>query len=420
MQFDAHTNRGQQSLAVIDLIAKPSPAVVQNVYFPAPQSACVGAVFSPPADDGSADFFVSGGFENKVWRFRFTPGAPVPLSPPSSGPDTKVLATSIDLAPLADAPPAKRYNAGQAAVYPLGLALFGPYLFAADNLDDSVGIVHDPANIHPLRRVDLRLRPDENVYPYAVAVQPIRPANGTDAVKVYVSLWNAASVATFEWPPVDTLTSGHPDQTTVARIPTGSHPTALLMDAPRHRLYVANSNADSVSVIDTDADREIERISVRLTDDALPGVSPEGLALSGDGGTLYVANAHADAVAVVHLGDRVRGQNPPEGKEAAPSRMTGLIPTGRYPERVCPWWATRCSSATARGRAQKIPLTPSTFPTATPTRRTMLSRPMEKAITKAGAARIRSRSSAATCRPSLCLTNTPWPVSPRRCCAVRV
>ena len=337
LQFDARTNHGQQSLAVIDLHAKPAPAVVQNVYFPTPQSACVGAVFSPLAADGTGDLYVSGGFENKVWRFHFTLGGEPPLSPGSPGPDTKVTAPFIDLALLAATPATRRYNAGKAAVYPLGLALAGERLFAADNLDDSVGIIdiHDPGGTPAAARVDLRRQPDENVYPYAVAVSPIRRADHTEAVKVYVSLWNAAAVAVFDWPPLPTA---GPPATVVpgalpppARIPTGSHPSALLLDAPRTRLYVANANDDSVSVIDTAADREIERVNVRLTDDARPGVSPEALALSADRHTLYVANAHADAVVVVALGDKARGEALPQGKNSVPSRVTGLIPTGRYP-----------------------------------------------------------------------------------------
>jgi len=52
-------------------------------------------------------------------------------------------------------------------------------------------------------------------------------------------------------------------------------------------------------VIDTTTDQEIERIDVRLAEDALPGASPEGVALSEDEKTLYVANAHSNAVAVV-------------------------------------------------------------------------------------------------------------------------
>jgi hypothetical protein len=44
IQFNAAGNRGQQSLSVIDLNAKPA-AVVQNVYFPSPPSGNVGGVF---------------------------------------------------------------------------------------------------------------------------------------------------------------------------------------------------------------------------------------------------------------------------------------------------------------------------------------------------------------------------------------
>jgi len=82
----------------------------------------------------------------------------------------------------------------------------------------------------------------------------------------------------------------------------------MMPNAEGTRLFVANSNADSVSVIDTAIDQEVERIDVRLAEDALPGASPEGLALSDDDQTLYVANAHSNAVAVVLLSDKVRGR----------------------------------------------------------------------------------------------------------------
>src|SRR4030081_8261 len=52
VQFSADTNQAQQSIAVIDLNASPGPAVIQNVYFPTPQSANVGLAFSPAARAG--------------------------------------------------------------------------------------------------------------------------------------------------------------------------------------------------------------------------------------------------------------------------------------------------------------------------------------------------------------------------------
>src|SRR5574340_480748 len=54
VHFSADTNRAQQSIGVIDLNAKPEPMVIQNVYFPTPQSANVGLAFSEsPKPDGS-------------------------------------------------------------------------------------------------------------------------------------------------------------------------------------------------------------------------------------------------------------------------------------------------------------------------------------------------------------------------------
>src|SRR6266446_10383470 len=49
VQFSADTNQAQQSIAVIDLNATPEPVVIQNIYFPTPQSANVGLAFSTTA-----------------------------------------------------------------------------------------------------------------------------------------------------------------------------------------------------------------------------------------------------------------------------------------------------------------------------------------------------------------------------------
>ena len=98
----------------------------------------------------------------------------------------------------------------------------------------------------------------------------------------------------------------------------------MIFNAAKTRLYVVNSNADSVSVIDTAADREVERVNVRLAEKAQPGGSPESLALSADEKTLFVANAHSNAVAVVALAQ--------SGEEK--SKLNGFIPTGQYPAAI--------------------------------------------------------------------------------------
>src|SRR5262245_8149255 len=123
VQFSEDGNRAQQSIAVIDLNSAPAPLVIQNVYFPTPQSANVGIAFAPaPAVDGTFSLYVSGGFENKVWIFRFDPRAPAPIQPPSPGPDTKITAPFLTISNPREVSP-KDYNHGKAALYPTGLAI---------------------------------------------------------------------------------------------------------------------------------------------------------------------------------------------------------------------------------------------------------------------------------------------------------
>jgi YVTN family beta-propeller protein len=345
VQFDAKTNRAQQSLAVINLSLRP-PAVIQNVYFPEPQSANVGLAFSPRPDrEGFYTLYVSGGFENKVWTFSFLPNTAAPIIPGSKGPDTLVEAHSIDLSDFMTRPPDPRYNDGRAAVYPVGLALSpdGETLYVANNLGDSLGIVHNLQGQKGLERIDLAGRRAQQ----GVAPPPTpAPAGGLgylvypyDVValsrKVYVSCWNDESVAV-----VDFAGGGR----RVSYVPVGRHPTAMKLNAAGSRLYVVNSNDDSVSVIDTRTDREVERVGVRLAEGARLGSSPEGLALSADGRTLYVANAHSNSVAVVSLSGAARGverrrrgrgaEREREERDERRSVVRGFIPTGQYPSAV--------------------------------------------------------------------------------------
>jgi YVTN family beta-propeller protein len=293
--------------------------VIQNVYFPTPQSASVGVAFAAQAEqDGGHRLYVSGGVENKIWVFRFMPGARAPVSPASPGPNTLVEAPFIDVNGFATQAPTQRYNRNFAPVYPTGLALDpdGETLYVANNLGDSLGIIRDLRGMRELVRVDLRRdNPLQPIYPYGVAVLPARDGK---AAKVYVSCWNDAAVAVID--PNNPNGLNKP----VRRIVVDRHPTAMIFNAAKTRLYVVNSNADSVSIIDTAADREIERVNVRLAEKALPGGSPESLALAADEKTLFVANAHSNAVAVVALAQ--------SGEEK--SRLQGFIPTGQYPAAV--------------------------------------------------------------------------------------
>jgi YVTN family beta-propeller protein len=99
-------------------------------------------------------------------------------------------------------------------------------------------------------------------------------------------------------------------------IETGLHPTALAWDEPRARLYVANSNSDSVTVIDTQGNRVVRTFRIEPFQKKAEGVAPNALAVSADGKTLYVACGGINAVAVMRAGD---------------GHLEGLIPTAWYP-----------------------------------------------------------------------------------------
>src|SRR5262249_8511229 len=102
----------------------------------------------------------------------------------------------------------------------------------------------------------------------------------------------------------------------VKQIAVELHPVALAWDETRRRLYVANGNSDSVSVIDTATDAVVQTFALKPFGAGVRGVAPTALALAADGATLFVACGGINAVAVVRTSD---------------GTTQGLIPTGWYP-----------------------------------------------------------------------------------------
>ncbi|MBZ5601348.1 MAG: hypothetical protein LAO79_03490 [Acidobacteriia bacterium] len=99
-------------------------------------------------------------------------------------------------------------------------------------------------------------------------------------------------------------------------IAVGLHPTAITWDEPDQRIYVANGNSDSVSVIDSAKMTVVRTIAIEPFTAKAHGIAPTALALSPDRKTLYVACGGINAIAVV---------DPQAGK------IVGLIPTAWYP-----------------------------------------------------------------------------------------
>ena len=96
------------------------------------------------------------------------------------------------------------------------------------------------------------------------------------------------------------------------------HPTALAWDERAGKLYVADGNSDSVSVIDTRAGVLASHFAVAPFRERQAGLAPTALALAPDGRTLYVALGGVNAVAVYDVSS---------GQPA----LRGLIPSGWYP-----------------------------------------------------------------------------------------
>lgn len=103
-------------------------------------------------------------------------------------------------------------------------------------------------------------------------------------------------------------------------IDVGLHPSGMVLSPDQKKLYVTCANSDIVSVINTNTDQVIERISVHLQKDIPFGSAPNALTISPDGKYLYVANGTENAVCVI--------QTEPAAK------ITGYIPTGWYPGSV--------------------------------------------------------------------------------------
>src|SRR5262249_20287483 len=99
-------------------------------------------------------------------------------------------------------------------------------------------------------------------------------------------------------------------------IPVGLHPTALVLDEARKRLYVANGNSDSIAVIDTERIQVSRTISLQPFSRPVRGIAPTALQISDDGVTLYAACGGINAVAVI---------------DADTGKIRGMIPTGWYP-----------------------------------------------------------------------------------------
>jgi len=133
-----------------------------------------------------------------------------------------------------------------------------------------------------------------------------------DSKQLYISCWGCDKVYVFDTE----------KRNVTAEIPVGDNPNELLLNKKGTLLYVANSNDNSVSVINTDTKLVIETLNAALYPDAPNGSTTNGLALSTNEKTLFIANADNNCLAVFDV------------SKPTQSKSKGFIPVGWYPTNV--------------------------------------------------------------------------------------
>jgi YVTN family beta-propeller protein len=130
--------------------------------------------------------------------------------------------------------------------------------------------------------------------------------------ELYISLWGGDKVIVFNTT----------NKTITDSIAVGDNPNELCLTKNGKRLFVANANDNSVSVIDVAQRKVIETFNTALYPNAPNGSTTNGLALSANEKTLYIANADNNCLAVFDVSKPVA------------SSSKGFIPTGWYPTNV--------------------------------------------------------------------------------------
>ena len=150
-----------------------------------------------------------------------------------------------------------------------------------------------------------RLALPKDSYPYL-------PLPAAQSGRLYLSLWGASAVAVVDCKKL----------TVEAVWPVASHPTEMALAPDESLLYVACSDTNTVSVVETATGKTLEVIGTALFPQAPHGSTPSSLAMSPNGKALLVANSNNNNVAVIDVSRR--GQ----------SQSLGFIPAGWYPTAV--------------------------------------------------------------------------------------
>jgi DNA-binding beta-propeller fold protein YncE len=307
---------GVQGLTVINnttLTGTPQPAA--NLF--------MGMAALP-----SGKIYASGGNANRVFRFRMhvvtatnkdaTELEPFPVN---GGLDAFGHATGVT-APTEDGI--------KVSGYPGPMSLDGSLLYVGGTLGEPTGTGTDacPGGAPACARVSvIDTNTDSVIRRIPVGEDAIAMAVDAAHRRLYVANWadeagRGNGVGTVSV--IDITNPGAAAE--IASVPVGHHPTAIQLSADKSKLFVANTNDDTISVIDTAG--AVPTVLATHSVSPLPGAPtatdvgahPDAFTLSPGGDSLFVALAGMNAVEVLDgkTGGRISGQ-------------PVYIPTGWYP-----------------------------------------------------------------------------------------
>jgi YVTN family beta-propeller protein len=219
----------------------------------------------------------------------------------SGGNDNWILAYNIDGNKLGKLDTIKLGSAWpEGKICPTGIAIANKsgLLYTVTKEDNSLYIINLKNN-KILKKVSL------DDVAYSCVLSP-------DEKTLYISIWGGTKVMVYN----------AERQEMAGSITVESHPNELLLNKKGTVLFVANANDNSVSVINTESRKVIERFSTTLYPTKLTGSTTNGLALSPDEKTLYIANADNNCLAVFDV------------SKPGSSHSNGFIPVGWYPTNV--------------------------------------------------------------------------------------
>lgn len=158
--------------------------------------------------------------------------------------------------------------------------------------------------------VDLKTKKAEQ--PFSLGGEAYSCLLSPNKKELYISCWGCDRVYVFDTE----------KKNVVAEIPVGDNPNELCLTRNGKYLYVANSNDNSVSVINVAERKVMEVLNAALYPGAPSGSTTNGLALSSNEKILYIANADNNCLSVFDV------SVPNKGKSI------GFVPTGWYPTNI--------------------------------------------------------------------------------------